>query len=383
MSTTDGAHTGKPRPVLLLALSLGPGGTELQMAGIAAHLDRSRFQPHVCVFRMGWMTTEDFSSLTFPVFHLPVTSLKSWSAVSNGRRLFSYIRRHGIVLTHSWDSPTNVFSFPVARAAGVDVILTSQRGNRGFVPQPYRTISRILDRLVDGVVVDSTFLVNHMIQDEKAPASQVFRSFNGIDLKRFTRVPGPLPAVLEGSGPVIGVVALLRPEKNIQLLLRAFARVVHLRTDLKLIVVGDGPELMSLLDLRTELGLDRSVCVFEPATKDVPFWLRAMDIFVLPSRSEAFSNSLVEAMAMGCCGIAASIDGNLELIEHGITGLLFDNDDVDSLAGALKLAIENEPLRRQLGENAERFIRERFSWENSARNMAQIYEELLDKHVPR
>jgi glycosyltransferase involved in cell wall biosynthesis len=350
------------------------------MLGIAENLDRSLFEPHVCFFRAGWVTPDEVDALSFPALHLPVTSFKSWSVLRHARDLFRYIRRHRIVLTHSWDYPTNIFAFPVARAARVKVVLTSQRADRALVPQPFRTLSRIMDHLVDGIVVDSQFLVNHMIHDEKAPPSRVHRCWNGIDIDRFCTAPGPRPPVLEPAELVVGVVCLLRPEKNVQLLIRAFAKLQDVRPGLKLVVVGSGPERASLLSLRAGLALDESCCLFEPATKDVPYWLRAIDIFVLPSRSEAFANSLIEAMAAGCCVLAASIDGNLELIEHGRTGLLFRSDDVESLAAELKTAIQDEPLRKRLGDNASRFVRERFSWASSARNMGEIYAELLRKH---
>jgi glycosyltransferase involved in cell wall biosynthesis len=272
-----------------------------------------------------------------------------------------------------------VFSFPVAKAAGIGVVLISQRSDRSLVPQPYRTALRMMDHLVDGIVVDSQSLVNHMVHDEKAPSSRVHRCINGVDLDRFYPARGLRPPVLESAELVVGVVCLLRPEKNVQLLIRAFARVQNLRPCLKLVIVGSGPELASLLQLRTDLALHESRCLFEPATKNVPYWLRGIDIFVLPSRSEAFANSLLEAMATGCCVMAASIDGNLELIEHRRTGLLFKSDDVESLATELKAAIEQEPLRKSLGANARHFVRERFSWENSARNMGQIYDALLEK----
>ena len=86
-------------------------------------------------------------------------------------------------------------------------------------------------------------------------------------------------------------------------------------------------------------------------------------------------------MASGCCVVSAAIDGNVELIERLRTGLFFRNDDVDSLAAVLKTAIEDEQLRRRLGENASRFARERFSWESSARIMGDIYTKLLEKRA--
>ncbi len=71
-------------------------------------------------------------------------------------------------------------------------------------------------------------------------------------------------------------------------------------------------------------------CTFVPATGQVAEWLQAIDIFVLPSRSEALSNSLLEAMACGCCPVASRVGGNLELIRHGENGMLFEAGDVDA-----------------------------------------------------
>ena len=147
-----------------------------------------------------------------------------------------------------------------------------------------------------------------------------------------------------------------------------------------MIVVGSGPELTSLLQLRDDLRVDESRCLFERATKNVPYWLGAIDVFVLPSRSEACANSLIEAMACGCCVVASAIGGNLELIEHRQTGLLFRSDDVDSLVAELETAIHDEQLRRRLGKNAACSTRERFSWETAARNMGEIYASLLQSH---
>jgi len=370
-----------PVPVLLLGLSPGPGGTELQMVGIAEHLDRSRFDPHVCVFRAGWTTPEELGSFNFHVLHLPVRSFRSASALGFARDLYRYIRRHGIALTHSWDSPTNLFSIPIARAARVRAVLTSQRCHRSLTRPPYGRILRLTDRLADGIVVNSRFLVDHLLHDEKTPAAKIHRCINGVDIDTYTAAAGQKrPPILQSAGLVVGVVCLLRPVKNLPLLLRAFAKVRGLRPRLKLLMVGDGPVRDSLIALRQELGLDDSECIFEPVTRDVPFWLRAIDIFVLPSFSEGLSNSLIQAMVMGRCVMASAIEGNLELIEHGRTGLLFRSDDVDSLAAELKLVIEDDGLRLRLGENASVFSRREFSWENAARNMEHIYSQALREH---
>ena len=118
-------------------------------------------------------------------------------------------------------------------------------------------------------------------------------------------------------------------------------------------------------------------CHFQPAEPNVAPWLRAMDIFVLPSLSEAFSNSLMEAMGCGCCPVASRVGGNPELVTDGETGLLFPVGDAAALAQRLALLLDQPDYRRRLAEQAERRMREHFTRQQAARTMGGIYQEFL------
>jgi glycosyltransferase involved in cell wall biosynthesis len=85
----------------------------------------------------------------------------------------------------------------------------------------------------------------------------------------------------------------------------------------------------------------------------------------------------MEAMACGCATIASRVGGNPELIADGETGLLFERDDVGGLAERLALLIENDALRRRLGDAGARFIRDRYSLQASTARMQRIYESSL------
>jgi glycosyltransferase involved in cell wall biosynthesis len=191
--------------------------------------------------------------------------------------------------------------------------------------------------------------------------------------------------VLADASLVIGVVCALRPEKGLPTLLQAFAKVVSgpssaLRSGLRLVVVGSGPMLETLQALKIELGLQNK-CHFEPSTSDVAGWLRAIDIFVLPSLSEALSNALMEAMACGCAVVASEVGGNPELVSDGTTGLLFRAGNAVELADRLERLIVDENLRTRVGVVASESVRQRFSIEASVRRMEEIYEELLGSKV--
>jgi glycosyltransferase involved in cell wall biosynthesis len=239
---------------------------------------------------------------------------------------------------------------------------------------------RFSDRLVDGIVVNCRALERHLIDDEGVPATLIRLCYNGIDTQAFERRTLPQPACLAGDSPVVGIVCALRPEKDLPTLVKAFAlaRLQHPR--MRLVVVGSGAMLEPLERLIGELG-QQDHCVFVPSTTEVPKWLGAIDIFVLPSVSEALSNSLMEAMACGCAAVASNVGGNGELIEHGERGLLFRAGDAEDLARCLNTLAADESLRLRFAEAGRRFINEDFGVARSVRRMTEIYLEALDRRV--
>jgi glycosyltransferase involved in cell wall biosynthesis len=209
------------------------------------------------------------------------------------------------------------------------------------------------------------------VEDEGVEARRVLLCHNGVDTEIFQPGAGKFG---EGAELVVGVVCGLRSEKRLDLLLHAFARIAA--PGRRLVIVGSGPLQNEIEALSSRLSL-QAYCHFEPTTAAVTDWLRSIDVFVLPSRSEAFSNSLMEAMACGRAVIASDVGGNPELVVHDSTGLLFPSGDLDALAAALARLAENPSLRSSLGARAAAFIRERFTLAAAARRMAAIYRDKL------
>jgi glycosyltransferase involved in cell wall biosynthesis len=360
-----------------MARELDQGGSERQLAEIAKTLDRSRFAAHVGAFRSGGLRWRELESAGIPLVRFPVPSIAS---VRGAFAIASYIHRHAIRLVHAFDTPTNVYGVPAARLAGAPVVLSSQRGHRDLMPR-FRRLLRLTDFLADGVVVNCEFLRRHLIQDERVPANRIHLCHNGIDVGVFCDAPRCRPGPLRDASLVIGVVCALRPEKDLPTLLEAFAKVRARRTGLKLGIVGSGECEPDLRALAETLGISAE-CVFQPSTAEIGAWLRGIDIFVLPSLTEALSNSLMEAMACGCCAVASRVGGNPELVTHRQTGLLFEPRDSAGLAAALELLVDQPALRSELASRGTRLIHERFRLETSARRMEQIYSTLLDRVFP-
>jgi glycosyltransferase involved in cell wall biosynthesis len=357
---------------------LGIGGTERQTAATALALDRSVFEPHIGALRARGFRAKELREAGIPVFEMPVTSLIGPSAVRGAIQLGRYLRLHRIQLVHTFDTPMNLFAPPVARCFRVPVVLSSQRVYRQLTHPVGRRLLRLTDRIVDGVVVNCRAIARHMVEEEGNPPARNHLCYNGIDSSIFHVGESTRPAVLGSSGLTIGVVCGLRPEKDLETLLRAFAALHRERPDARLAIVGSGSTLAGLQSLSRDLAI-AAACHFEPSVHDVVPWLRALDIFVLPSRSEALSNSLMEAMACGCCPVASDVGGNPELVIPMQTGLLFKPGDHEDLAATLELLAANPALRGSLAAGAAAKIAREFSLEEAGRRMGEIYRSFLDR----
>jgi L-malate glycosyltransferase len=341
------------------------------MAELAVALDPAEFEVHVGCFHDYGIRAGELRRHGLPVVRLPVRSFRSFSAARGAWILGRYLRRHRIRLVHTFDDPLTLFGVPVARMFGVPHVLSSQRGHRELQPRLRRLI-RFIDRWVDGVVVNCEAMRRHMVEDEGAPPSLIHICYNWIDTEQFHPQPKLRPGALAQASLVIGAVCVLRPEKDLPTLVEAFARVSRIASGLVLLIVGSGPMLAALQDRARDLGV-LSRCVFQPEVTGVAPWLHEIDIFVLPSRSEALSNSLMEAMACGCCAVASDVGGNPELIQDGRTGLLFRPGDVEDLAEKLRRLICDNRARATLADSAAGSIRERFDRRTAVPRMADVY----------
>ncbi len=362
--------------MLLMARELGVGGTERQLCEIAKTLDRRRFEPHIACFHSQGFRAGELRAAGVPILRLPVRSFLRPGALRGAWLLGRHIRDRRIAIVHTFDAPMNQFGVPVARAFGVPIVLSSQRAHRDLVSPAARHILRLTDLLVDAIVVNSLAVRRQLIEEDRVPPRKIHLCYNAIDTARFCPGPRVRPPALREAELVVGVVCAIRPEKGLRTLLDAFAQVRQTHPGVRLVIVGSGPALPELEARRRELALE-DACRLEPATADVAAWLHAIDVFVLPSLSEALSNSLMEAMACGCCVVASRTGGNPELIDHDRTGLLFPPGDAASLAQCLSRLASDPGLRHRLGAAGTAFI-EKFSVQASVRRMEQIYTALLD-----
>ncbi len=371
----DRSLKNRPIPILLMVRELNLGGIERDVTKIALNIDRLRFEPHVASYSAHGLRHEELRRADVPVLHLPLKSLMSKAAVIAARHFWSYIRKHEIRLVHAYD-PIATFAVPLAHIFHVPVVLSSQLGSRILLDGRTHGQLRWTDRMVDAVVVNCGAMRSHLVDDENVPCSRIELCYNGVDTRDFFPLQEPKPEPVSGVSLVIGTICVLRPEKALGVLQEAFARIRHLHPTMKLLIVGSGPELPRLQENSRRLGLEHS-CIFLPATQQVAKFLRAMDVFVSCSSSEAFSNSILEAMACGCCVVASRVGGTPELIEDEDRGLLFAAGNADELAQKVLRVLQDVTLRKKLGTRAAEFAANKLNIEIAVQRTMEIYETLL------
>jgi glycosyltransferase involved in cell wall biosynthesis len=203
--------------------------------------------------------------------------------------------------------------------------------------------------------------------------------YNGIDSQMFA--PSEDRQVLrsrlglENGRRYIGSVARFHPVKDHKTLLRAFVHVAADRDDVDLLLVGDGPMRDMLEGMVHEFELSDRVH-FLGLRHDVPALLQAIDVFTLPSLSEAASLTLLEAMSCACPVVVTAVGGNGEIVRAGRDGLLTPRQDPAALARAL-LQVLNDPDRaRTMGQSARERVVTTFQQRDTVKRFADLYREL-------
>jgi glycosyltransferase involved in cell wall biosynthesis len=182
------------------------------------------------------------------------------------------------------------------------------------------------------------------------------------------------------------MVANLRPEKGHDVLLDAAPHILAVHPEAEFVLAGHGPCRSALEAQAHACGVDRHVR-FLGECRNVPDILADGDLFVLPSRTEAMPNAVIEAMAAGLPVVASAVGGIPEVIAHGHTGLLVPPDDPLALAASVA-QLMNDPARAAaLGRSARDFISREFGFGRMVSRFEELYLSAIvrqaDATVPR
>jgi sugar transferase (PEP-CTERM/EpsH1 system associated) len=250
----------------------------------------------------------------------------------------------------------------------------------------HRLLRRLLNPLVSEHVTVSRDLSAWVERELGVPAARITQVYNGVDTQRFRPASGAREGLPPGfAGPdaiVLGTVARMATIKDPLTLVRGFLELLATEPDgrerLRLVLIGDGPELERVRRALADAGAG-DLAWLSGARDDVPQLLRAMDVFVLGSLNEGISNTILEAMASGLPVIATRVGGNSELVVDGSTGMLVPAADPAALAAAARAYLREPELRRRHGRAARERVLGCFSMDAMVRGYLGVYDRLLGR----
>lgn len=349
----------RPYRVCHVSLTLKTGGLERILADLARHYSADQFRLSFVAMREVGRFADEIRRTGCEVTSL--ASTRQWGQV---RELAAWLKREQIDVVHTHNTYPHIYGTLAARLAGVPVIVQTRHGQRAGHGWKSRVLYRGATWLADRVVAVSDDAARLCIEVDGLPATKVQRIWNGIDLDEFD-YRGP------ASEPVALSVARLSPEKDFPTLLQAFAKARRSLPQLRLRLVGDGPERPRLEQLAQQLNLNGAVEFLGERT-DVAQLLPTGGFFVTSSKTEGISLTLLEAMAVGLPVVATNAGGNPEIVVDGVTGRITPVGDVEALANAL---IEMGARQRDW-EAWGLAGRERVQSEFDVRRMVADYESL-------
>jgi glycosyltransferase involved in cell wall biosynthesis len=353
-------------PLAIVLTSFDPGGTERQMTELICRLDQTQFEVHVaCLRREGrWLSKIEPVASSIGCF--PLTSFRSPSAAREIGRFVGWCHTRRLAVVHACDFYANVFALTGAALARVPIRI----GARRDILLPERSPAQHRLQAL------SYRWAHHVVANSHAAAAQLVRE--GVDSARINVIPNGIdleqyvPGATRTSRHVVTTVANLRLEKGHEVLIRAAALIAREIPDLVVQLVGAGAMREALLGQIDALRLTKVVRLLGDR-EDVPDVLDRTGIFVLPSRTEAFPNSVMEAMAMRLPVVASDVGGIPELIEHGRNGVLVPPGDERALAAAVLDLFRNPARASRLAASARATIEARYSFERMVREFEVLY----------
>lgn len=357
------------------------GGTEGQLFMLVKNLDRSRFNPHFATLAdTPWIHE---GHLEAPVAVFPVKRLLSPGTLRQMLRFRKYCRQNEIEIIQTYFNDAYIFAALAGRLAGIKNIVAGRRnlGPGFWNKKNLLRVFRLLRHITRLYIANSEATKDSIVNYEQIEPDKVEVIYNGLDLSRFppvtdfSRKAARKLLKVGDSDLLVGMVAHLRPEKNIEFFIDAAAVIAAKYPAARFVVIGEGPLEDSLRE-RIRVKNISEVFRLTGSVPDIAPYLPAFDIACLTSGGESFSNAIIEYQALGLPVIATAVGGNIEAV--GDSGKLFPAGDIKAFVKSLAELLESEPLRKELGNKGRALATERYGVEKMVRQHEELYSRIIN-----
>src|SRR5579872_278373 len=330
--------------LLLVVDSLDVGGAEWHVVELAGALRRRGRDVEVACSAGGELEPR-LEAAGIRVHVLGACRVRRRTSPVYAWRLRRLVTAREVELVHAHVFASEVAAALAVAGMGIPLVVTAHSEACWMGPASRRWLD-LIRRRADHVIAVTSGLAQRALA----------RGWGGGNVSLVATAVARATAVAASSmrrdghgGAHIGVVGRLVPEKGIDVLLEAAALLTNRFENLRVSIVGDGPERLRLERQAGRLGLDRTVC-FLGTRLDVPRLMPRFEVLAVPSRSEGAPRVVLEAMAAGVPVVASAAGGIPEQIVAGRGGILVPPGNVSALAGALATVLSQPQLAERLGE---------------------------------
>lgn len=365
--------------VVQLIPTLDRSGAEKQLTLLATHLPRDRFDVRVVALTRGGPYEKRLRDEGIPV---EVVGKRFKLDPATVWRLLATIRRHAPHIVQTWLFAANAYGRPIARWAGVPIVIASERCVDRWKGQHQFAIDRLLARRTDVVVCnanavaafyESVGIPRHKLRVIGNAVEPLGDTPNPASVARDLRLQLGLPA----DASIVGFIGRLWPQKRVQDLIWALDVLRIGGWNTHLLVIGEGPRRDALRRFTHNLELDDRVH-FLGHRPDIDRLMELIDVVAIPSKFEGMPNVALEAMQRGKPVVATRIPGMDEVVVDGETGLLVEPKTPFALAQAIHQLLSDADLRRTMGEAGRRRVASVFAVERMVAAYASLYEALAE-----
>jgi len=379
-------HVSRPVKIAYLIGSLAIGGAEGQLVELLSRLDPSRWETSLVVFNE--QHAERAPAALRQVLSLGIHSggnsrsyLKAWKTITAVTRLAGYLRSIRPDILHAFLPASFILAAPAARLARVPILVGSRRSlvNCYRTGGPRAMADRLATRWCDFVLGNSAAVTDELIHMDGVPAEHASTIYNGVDTARFRPGDRSLRQVYGwGADDVVfGIVANFIPYKRHADFVRAAALICAKSPHARFIMAGEDRGILpAIREEIVQAGLE-SRFVIIPGTLEPERLYPAMDAYICTSKTEGFSNVLLEAAASGLPLIATRVGGNPEIVFPGENGFLVPVSSPKEIAESALAIIDDPTLRRHMGRHSRELVERRFSLEIMVRQHELFYEKVI------